>query len=79
MPYSLKNRNVLVTGGSRGLGALICEKFAAEGCNVIVNYVSAEDRAKEVVAKCEKAGVKAFAVKGVCTSTNTACLSQIEA
>lgn len=67
MPYSLKGRNVLVTGGSRGLGALICEKFAAEGCNLIINYVSAEDRAKEVVKTCEKAGVKAFAIKGVCT------------
>jgi NAD(P)-dependent dehydrogenase (short-subunit alcohol dehydrogenase family) len=65
MPYSLKNRNVLVTGGSRGLGALICEKFAQEGANVMVNYVSAEERARDVVKTCEAAGVKAFAVQGV--------------
>lgn len=65
MPYALKGRNVLVTGGSRGLGALICEKFAAEGSNVMVNYVSAEDRALQVVETCKKAGVKAFATKGV--------------
>lgn len=65
MPYSLKGRNALVTGGSRGLGALICEKLAQEGVNVMVNYVSSEDRAKQVVEKCESHGVKAFATKGV--------------
>ncbi|KAL6803126.1 hypothetical protein GGI42DRAFT_353290 [Trichoderma sp. SZMC 28013] len=54
MPYSLKGRNVLVTGGSRGLGALICEKFAAEGSNVMINYVSNKDRADEVAEKLQK-------------------------
>ncbi|KAK4696258.1 hypothetical protein P7C71_g1619, partial [Lecanoromycetidae sp. Uapishka_2] len=54
MPYNLKGRNVLVTGGSRGLGALICEKFAAEGCNVAVNYNASKDRALQVAEKIEK-------------------------
>jgi len=63
MPYSLKGRNVLVTGGSRGLGALICERFAAEGCNVAVNYVSSEDNAKEVAARVEKHSVKSIVIK----------------
>ncbi|KAK2749631.1 hypothetical protein FQN57_005853 [Myotisia sp. PD_48] len=53
MPYSLKGRNVLITGGSRGLGALVAEKFAAEGSNVAINYVSSGDRAKEVSEKIE--------------------------
>ncbi|TVY87217.1 Glucose 1-dehydrogenase, partial [Lachnellula willkommii] len=76
MPYSLKGRNVLVTGGSRqwqtnaniatisGLGELICLKFAAEGCNVAVNYNTSEDRAKEVAGKVEGFGGKAVLVKG---------------
>jgi len=64
MPYSLKGRNVLVTGGSRGLGALICERFAAEGCNVAVNYVASEDKAKEVAANVEKCKVKAVVIQG---------------
>ncbi|KAH9828363.1 cis-1,2-dihydro-1,2-dihydroxynaphthalene dehydrogenase [Teratosphaeria destructans] len=42
MPYSLQGRNVLVTGGSRGLGAVICQKFAAEGCNLAINYSTNE-------------------------------------
>lgn len=63
MPYSLKGRNVLVTGGSRGLGALICEKFAEEGANVMVNYVSAADKAKEVAAKVESKGVKTAVIQ----------------
>jgi NAD(P)-dependent dehydrogenase (short-subunit alcohol dehydrogenase family) len=56
---------VLVTGGSRGLGALICEKFAMEGAHVMVNYVTNKDRAAEVVQKVETYGVKAFMIQGV--------------
>lgn len=41
-------------------------KFAAEGCNVVVNYVSSKDRAEEVVEKCEREfGVKSTAIKAV--------------
>jgi NAD(P)-dependent dehydrogenase (short-subunit alcohol dehydrogenase family) len=65
MPYSLKGRNVLVTGGSRGLGALICERFAEEGANVVVNYVSSLDSAVKVQEKCEEFGVKSFVLQGV--------------
>ncbi len=70
MPYSLKGRNVLVTGGSRGLGALICQKFAQEGANIVVNYVSSVDRAKEVQQACEKHGVKASIIQGVRTKSS---------
>ncbi|OKL58853.1 hypothetical protein UA08_05643 [Talaromyces atroroseus] len=45
------NRNVLVTAGSRGLGALVAEKFAAEGANVAINYVSNVGRAEETASK----------------------------
>ncbi|MCJ1355396.1 MAG: hypothetical protein MMC33_005387 [Icmadophila ericetorum] len=54
MPYSLKGRNVLVTGGSRGLGALVAEKFAEEGCNIAINYVSNVESAKQVAGKIEE-------------------------
>jgi hypothetical protein len=54
----------------RGIGAMICERFASEGCNIAVNYVSSEDSAKDVAAKVEKHSVKAIVVQGVCPSTN---------
>ncbi len=39
MDLGLKGKTVLVTGGGAGLGAGICEVFAQEGANVIVNYI----------------------------------------
>ncbi len=46
----------LVTGGSRGLGAAICETLAKKGFHVIVNYSSNEAKALEVKKKIEAAG-----------------------
>ena len=39
MDLGLKGKAVLVTGGGAGLGAGICEVFAQEGANVVVNYI----------------------------------------
>ncbi|KAF4631058.1 hypothetical protein G7Y89_g7078 [Cudoniella acicularis] len=64
MPYSLKGRNVLVTGGSRGLGEVICLKFAQEGCNVAINYNASEERAKGVAEKVKGFGVKVSLIQG---------------
>lgn len=41
----LNEQTVLVTGGSRGLGASIVKSFAREGANVILNYYQSEDAA----------------------------------
>ncbi|KAL8739016.1 MAG: hypothetical protein Q9181_000298 [Wetmoreana brouardii] len=49
-----------------GLGALLAEKFAAEGSNVAINYNASEDRAKQVAEKIKKTyNAKAIIVKGV--------------
>lgn len=46
----------LVTGGSRGIGAAIAKKIAKQGYHVIVNYVSNENAANEVVKEIEGEG-----------------------
>lgn len=48
------------------MGALICEKFAAEGCNVAVNYNASKDRAEQVAEKIEKEyKIKTIVIGGV--------------
>lgn len=48
---------VLVTGGSRGIGKAICEKFAKEGYTVAVNYEESEEKANSLA---EKIGGRAY-------------------
>jgi 3-oxoacyl-[acyl-carrier protein] reductase len=60
----LEGRCALVTGGSRGIGRAICERFAAEGAAVAVNYRSGKEAADEVVAAIEGAGGRAVAIGG---------------
>ncbi len=57
-----QGRVALVTGGSRGIGRAICERLAADGYRVAVNYASRADAADEVVGNIVAAGGVAFAV-----------------
>lgn len=57
-------RVLLVTGGSRGIGAAVCLAAASEGWRVAVNYASNRLAAENVVAKIAAAGGSAVAVHG---------------
>ncbi|MFF8959752.1 SDR family NAD(P)-dependent oxidoreductase [Streptomyces sp. NPDC014894] len=59
----LAGKVALVTGGSRGIGAATALRLAREGADVVLTYVSAEDRAKEVVASIEAAGRRGLALR----------------
>lgn len=45
------NKVALITGGSRGIGEKIAEKFAAEGYNLVINYVSNIENVEELEAR----------------------------
>src|SRR5689334_3455416 len=55
-------RNLLVTGGSRGIGASICRMAAARNWDVAVNYAGRIDAAEAVAAACRAAGGRAIVI-----------------
>ena len=48
------NKNVLVTGGTRGIGEAISREFAKKGYNLIINYVNSNEKAKNLKQELEK-------------------------
>ena len=54
MQLNLKNKNVLVTGGSRGIGKAICTAFAQEGANIIINCTNSMEAAEKLAFELEK-------------------------
>ncbi len=59
----LKNREALITGSSRGIGAATAKLFSEQGASVAVNYFYSEDAAKSVVDEINSKGGNAIAVK----------------
>lgn len=57
-------KTLLVTGGSRGIGAAVCRFAAKAGYRVAVNYASNEAAAETLVVEIKAAGGEAFAIRG---------------
>ena len=57
----LKNKSVIITGGSRGIGKAIAEKFAQNGANLAITCIKMSNEALDLVKNLESLGVKAKA------------------
>ena len=57
----LKGKNVIITGGSRGIGRGIAEKFAEQGANIAFTCIKMSDSSLELAKNLEKIGLKAKA------------------
>lgn len=69
----LQGKRALVTGASRGIGKSVALKLAEEGAEVVVNYLSQEAAAHQVVEQIRSMGSRALAVQGA-----THILSNVE-
>src|SRR4029077_7219260 len=63
MAKKLEEKLARVTGGSRGIGAAIAKRLAADGAHVAITYTKGADAAAAVVKEIERAGRKAIAIQ----------------
>src|SRR5204862_6874637 len=66
----LEGKIALITGGSRGIGAAIAKRLAADGANVAITYTKGADAAASVVKEIERAGRKAIAIQADATDAD---------
>jgi 3-oxoacyl-[acyl-carrier protein] reductase len=69
MATDLKNKVVLITGASTGIGAAAARAFAEEGSKVVVHYNASKDAADKVAREVKSAGGEALLVGGDVTKS----------
>src|ERR1700753_175923 len=67
MTKKLEGKVAFVTGGSRGIGAAIAKRLAADGAKVSITYARGADAAAAIVKAIEGAGGKAIAIQAEAT------------
>ena len=70
MSKALEGKIALITGGSRGIGAAIAKRLAADGANVAITYTKGADAAASVVKEIEHGGRKAIAIQADATDAD---------
>jgi 3-oxoacyl-[acyl-carrier protein] reductase len=62
--FRLDGKVAIVTGGSGVVGRAICKSLAEAGADIVLNYLSNEEGAKQTCTQVEKFGRKATMIKG---------------
>jgi 3-oxoacyl-[acyl-carrier protein] reductase len=70
MTKKLEGKIALITGGSRGIGAAIAKRLAADGAKVAVTYTKGAAAAASVVKEIERDGGKAIAIQADATDAD---------
>lgn len=68
MGKKLEKKVAVVTGASKGIGAMIAKQLASEGASVVVNYSSSKEGADRVVSEIKRNGGKAVSIQANITN-----------
>ena len=58
-----KNRSVIITGSSRGIGKSIALAFVKEGAKVVINYLNNKDLADDIIKSIKKMNGESFSIR----------------
>lgn len=59
----MSRKNILITGGARGIGAAVAKEFANSSYRVFINYVNSVEIANNLAKEIEKKGGEAYAIQ----------------